>query len=254
MDEVTEDLPTQKPSLGPIPLTISRMIDHTLLRTDTNPAEIDKLCAEAKENDFASVCVRPEFVSQAAANLESTPNTVVTTVVGFWEGTYPTEDKVREAKEAVANGASEIDMVINYPLVKQGKYTAAYEDIVAVRKSTPKPLVLKAIVETSQLGEVDVVAATIISCKAGVDFVKTSSGFCGPGARVEDVSLMSVVANLCGDDSCRVKASGGIGSADECLRLIKAGARRIGTSSGVKIAREVEEGEVLEQGSGHAVA
>lgn len=253
MDEVTENLPSRKPSQGSIPLTINRMIDHTLLRKDTTPEEIDKLCAEAKENDFASVCIRPEFVRQAAANLNSTPNTVVTSVVGFWEGTQATEDKVREAKEAVANGASELDMVINYTLLKQGKYTAVYDEIRAVRKAIHSPLILKTIIETSQLGKIELVAATIICCKAGADFVKTSSGFCGPGARTEDVSLMSVVANMCSSAVCKVKASGGIKGADDCMRLIKAGARRIGTSSGVKLAQEAEEGEVLEQGTGHAV-
>lgn len=253
MNEVTGQLPSQKPSLGAIPLTITRMIDHTLLEKDATPADIDRLCTEAKDNDFASVCIRPEFVRQAAANLNSTPNTVVTTVVGFWEGTQSTEHKVQEAKEAISNGASELDMVINYMLLKQGKYTAVYDEIRAVRRATPRPLILKSIVETSQLDETELVAATIICCKAGADFVKTSTGFCGPGARTEDVSLMSVVANMCSGAACKIKASGGIKGADDCMRLIKAGARRIGTSSGVKIAQEAAEGEVLEQGTGHAV-
>lgn len=253
ISKVKGQLPVRSLSQGAIPLGIPRMIDHTLLKKDIDPTQIDTLCDEARENNFASVCVRLEHVRRAAANLKQTPNTVVACVVGFHEGTYATADKVREAKEAIAQGASELDMVINYPLLKQGEYGAVYEDILAVRQAAPSPVVLKAIVETSQLDKDELIAATLISCMAGVDFVKTSTGFNGPGARVEDVTIMTHVTNLCGVRNCRVKASGGIKSADDCLRLIKAGARRIGTSSGVKIAREIEDGEVLEQGVGHVV-
>lgn len=250
--KVTGDLPERSVSQGAMPLGVNRMIDHTLLNRDIDPSQIDKLCEEAKTNDFASVCVRPEHVARAAANLKDTPNTAVTSVVGFHEGTFPTEHKVQEAKEAVANGASELDAVINWPLLKEGKYTAVYNDLLAIREACPPPVVLKAIIETSQLDKYEVIAATLVSCRAEVDWVKTSTGFNGPGARVDDVSVMHLVASLCGVRHCQVKASGGIKNADQCVRFIKAGARRIGTSSGVAIAREMEEGEILEQGAGHA--
>lgn len=250
--KVAGELPERSVSQGAIPLGIYRMIDHTLLKKDIDPSQIDQLCQEAKENDFASVCVRPEHVARAAANLKDTPNTTVTSVVGFHEGTFPTEHKVQEAKQAVADGASELDVVINWPLLKQGRFSEVFEDILAVRKACPQPVSLKAIIETSQLDKYEVIAATLVVCRAEVDWVKTSTGFNGPGARVDDVSVMTLITGLCGVRHCRVKASGGIKNADQCVRLIKAGARRIGTSSGVAIARESEAGEVLEQGAGHA--
>lgn len=253
VSKIKRQLPERSLSQGPIPLAITRMIDHTLLKKDIDPAQIDTLCNEAKENDFASVCIRLEHVSRAVANLQHAPNTVVACVVGFHEGTYPTADKVKEAKEAVKLGARELDMVINWPLLKEGRYTEVFQDVLAVRQAAPKPICLKAIVEASQLEKDELIAATIISCMAGADFAKTSTGFVGNGARVEDVLTMSLICDLCGVSGCSVKASGGIRSADDSLRLVKAGARRLGTSSGVKIAREMEEGEVLEQGVGHAV-
>lgn len=229
------------------------MIDHTLLKTDIDPAQIDTLCNEAKRNEFAAVCVRLEHVARAAANLENAPKTVVACVVGFHEGTHPTADKVKEAKEAVKLGASELDMVINWPLLKEGRYSDVYRDVLAVREAAPGPICLKAIVEACQLEKDELIAATIISCLAGANFAKTSTGYLGTGARVEDVLTMSLVCELCGMRGCQVKASSGIRSADDCFRLIKAGARRIGTSCGAKIAQQLEEGEVLEQGASHAV-
>lgn len=241
-------------SQPPIPLGVARMIDHTLLKVGADQQQIDKLCDEAKEYEFASVCVRLEHVKRAVANLKDAPNTVVACVVGFHDGIAETHTKAAEAKEAIAQGASELDMVINYPLLKEGKYMMVYEDIVAVRREAPSPVVLKAILETSELDRDELIAAVIVSCKAGVDFVKTSTGYSESGANVRDVTLMRLVADLvCGTNNCKVKASGGIKSVDDCMRFVKAGATRIGTSSGVKIIRELEEGEVLEQGAGHAV-
>lgn len=252
IDKVTAQLPERLVSQEAIPLGINRMIDHTLLQKDVDPSRIDNLCQEAKEHGFASVCVRPEHVSRAAASLKDTPHIKVASVVGFHEGTFPTEHKVQEAKEAVANGAGELDMVINWPLLKQQKYTGVYRDILAVRQACPPPVALKAIIETSQLDKQEVMAATLVACRAEVDWVKTSTGFNGPGARVDDISFMNLIASLYGIRHCQIKASGGIKNAYQCVRMIKAGARRIGTSAGVAIAHEVEEGEVLEQGAGHA--
>lgn len=236
-----------------IPLRVHRVIDHTLLATSIEPSQIDTLCAEAREHDFVAVCVRLEHVARAVANLKDTPNTAVACVVGFPEGTQETADKVREAKEAVAAGATELDMVINYPLLKEGRYTAVYEDVAAVRRAAPTPVKLKTIVETSQLDCDELTAAVVVCCTSGTDFVKTSTGFNGGGATVQNVAHMAAVANLCGG-GCMVKASGGVRSAQDCVFMLKAGAQRIGTSSGVKIMSELEEGEVLEQGASHAVS
>ncbi|KAJ5288831.1 hypothetical protein N7478_001861 [Penicillium angulare] len=246
-------IPDRSLSQPQIPLNIPRLIDHTLLAEPTEPEKIDKLCAEAKEHGFATVCVRPNYVSRAAANLKDAPNTVVASVVGFPEGTYDSSTKAKQARKAVADGASELDMVINYLILKDGGYTAVYNDIMAVRKAAPPPTKLKAILETSQLNREQIIAATVIACTAEVDYVKTSTGFCGEGADIQDVKVMHLVAELCFNGTCQVKASGGIRSAGDCLRMIKAGAMRIGTSSGVKIMQEVDEGELLEQGASHAV-
>jgi deoxyribose-phosphate aldolase len=254
ISQVREDVPKRSYTQPSIPLGIARMIDHTLLTVGVEADKVDKVCDEAKEHDFASVCVRLENVPRAAARLKDAPKTVVACVVGFHEGTYETTEKVREAKEAVAQGASELDMVINYPLLKQDKYTSVYEDVLAVRKAAPSPIILKAIVETSQLDKDELIAATVICCMAEVDFVKTSTGLKGGGATVDNVTTMRLVVDRCGTRKTKVKASGGIRSASDCLKLIKAGAHRIGTSGGVSIMKEVDEGELLEQGVGHAVA
>ncbi|KAJ5652171.1 hypothetical protein N7507_009597 [Penicillium longicatenatum] len=235
-----------------VPLNIPRLIDHTLLSESARPEQIDALCAEAKEHNFATVCVRPNYVARAAANLKDT-DIGVACVVGFPEGTHDTKVKVREAIEAVSQGATELDMVINYPKLKEGGYTAVYNDIMAVRGAAPSPTKLKAILETSQLNRDQLIAASIVACTARVDFIKTSTGFCGGGADVQSVKVMHIVAELC-FSGCLVKASGGIKSAEDCLRMLKAGAMRIGTSSGVKIMQEVDEGELLEQGASHAVS
>ncbi|KAJ5726172.1 uncharacterized protein N7483_007529 [Penicillium malachiteum] len=254
ISSLKERIPDRSSSQPPIPLNIPQLIDHTLLAEPSEPEQIDQLCAEAIENNFASVCVRPNYVARAAANLKDAPNTAVACVVGFPEGTHDTSVKVREATEAVANGAGELDMVINYPILKDGGYSAVYRDIMAVRKAAPHPIKLKAILETSQLDRDQIIGASIVSCTAGVDFIKTSTGFRGGGADIQDVKVMHFVSTLCFDNGCQVKASGGIRTAGDCLRMIKAGAMRIGTSSGVKIMQEVDEGELLEQGASHAVS
>jgi deoxyribose-phosphate aldolase len=234
------------------PLHIQAMIDHTLLKVPTEPEQIDVLCQEARENGFATVCVRLNFVAQAATNLKNTPNVGVACVVGFHEGTYDTQDKVKEALEAVAQGARELDMVINYPKLKNGEYTAVYNDILAVRRAAPAPVLLKAIIEASELDRDQIIAATIISCMAGVDYVKTSTGYKGP-ATMNHIMTMRIAAEAAGYPNIGIKASGGIRNARDALRMVKAGATRIGASAGVSIARELEDGEITEQGASHAV-
>lgn len=246
-----QQLPIRSLSQAPIPTQIHRTIDHTLLATPIDPSQIDTLCKEALEYDFAAVCVRLEHVARAASHVKGT-NTALACVVGFPEGTHPTAEKVREAKEAVAQGATELDMVIRYPLLKEGRYTEVYEDVLAVRKAAPAPVTLKAIIEASLLDDAQILAATIVSCLAGADYVKTSTGWNG-GATVDQVRSMRLAADMCGC-SCLIKASGGIRNAEALLRMLKAGAFRIGTSAGTSIMKEIDEGEILEQGCGHAVA
>lgn len=254
ISNVRERVPERCLSQPTIPLQVHRMIDHTLLKDPIEPEDIDTLCREAIDKDFASVCVRPQYVSRAAANLRNTPNTGIACVVGFPEGTQDTADKVREAHEAVAQGATELDMVINWPTLKTGGYTSVFDDIHAVRKAAPSPTIIKCILEASQLTKDEVIAATTICCMADVEFVKTSTGFNGPGANVNQVNVMRLTAEACGNNDISIKASGGIRTAVDCMRMVKAGATRIGTSAGVQIANDLEEGEILEQGASHAVA
>ncbi|KAJ5918220.1 hypothetical protein N7454_010595 [Penicillium verhagenii] len=249
---LTQRIPERSIPKLQIPLNIPQLIDHTLLAESAEESQIDVLCTEAKEYEFATVCVRLNHVARAAANLKDT-KVGVACVVGFPEGTHDTKEKVREAIEAVSQGATELDMVINYHKLKDGGYTAVYNDIMAVRAAAPSPTKLKAILETSQLNRDQLIAAAIIACTARVDFIKTSTGFCGPGADLQSVQIMHVVSELC-FSGVLVKASGGIRTASDCLRMLKAGAMRIGTSSGVKIMKEVDEGELLEQGACHAVS
>lgn len=153
----------------PLPQAVSHTIDHTQLAPDATPAQIDALCAEARAHKFATVCVRLPHVSRAVHNLADIKNEVgIACVVGFHEGTQPTSAKVEEATKAVADGATELDMVINWPLLKEGKYTAVYSDIHAVRRAAPGPKTkLKVILETSQLSRDEIIAGSAISDMAG---------------------------------------------------------------------------------------
>jgi deoxyribose-phosphate aldolase len=235
-------------SQPPIPTSVHRTIDHTLLSTPIEPTQIDTLCKEAVDFNFATVCVRLEHVARAVSHVKDS-TTSVACVVGFPEGTHATSEKVREAQEAVAQGAAELDMVIRHGLLKEGRYKEVYEDVLAVRKAAPAPVLLKTILEASLLSEDELLDASIVCCLAGADFIKTSTGWNG-GASVEHIRLMCVAVDMCGS-TCRIKASGGIRSAQDLVKMLKAGAHRIGTSSGVKIMREMNDEEVLEQGCGH---
>ncbi|CAG8922206.1 unnamed protein product [Penicillium salamii] len=249
--KMKENLPERPLSQPPIPLGVHRTIDHTLLTQPVEPSQIDQLCAEAREHDFAAVCVRLEHVPQAKEQLKDS-NIAVACVIAFPEGTHETAEKVREAEEAVSKGARELDMVIHYRLLKEGRYMEVYRDVVAVRKAAPPPVVLKTIIEASVLDKDELLDATIVSCMAGADFIKTSTGWNG-GASTQHVTLMRIAADLCGR-STKIKASGGLRTAEDVVKMLKAGAHRIGTSNGVKIMREVDEGEILEQGASHAVS
>jgi len=209
--------------------SVARMVDHTLLKPNATQAEVAKLCEEARNYCFASVCVNPSYVAYSAQLLQGS-GVKVCTVIGFPLGSTTSTVKAVEARDAIANGAEEIDMVINVGALKSGNDSVVYEDIKAVREAT-RGKVLKVILETSLLSDEEKVRSCIMSKKAGADFVKTSTGFGGGGATVEDVKLMrQTVGPLMG-----VKASGGIRDTKAAEAMIQAGATRLGTSASVAI-------------------
>jgi deoxyribose-phosphate aldolase len=211
---------------------LSTYIDHTILKPTTSVTDIVRLCEEAAEHKFAAVCVPPCYVGLAANQLAGT-GVNVATVIGFPLGSATTAVKVAETKDAVENKADEIDMVINVGAIKSGMWDAVTADIRAVVEASDEAKV-KVIIETSQLTDEEKVRATECVIEAGADFVKTSTGFIGGGATVEDVALLRRTIEQKGS-SCRIKASGGIRTKADALAMIEAGADRIGTSAGVAI-------------------
>ncbi|MBS4174854.1 deoxyribose-phosphate aldolase [Bacillus sp. FJAT-49736] len=210
--------------------SLAQMIDHTLLKADATKAEIQKLAEEAKEYSFASVCVNPTWVKTAAEILKDTP-VKVCTVIGFPLGATTTEVKAFEAKNAIENGATEIDMVINIGALKDKQFDVVEKDIKAVVEAAKGKALTKVIIETSLLTNEEKEIASELSVKAGADFVKTSTGFSTGGATVEDVALMRKVVG----PTIGVKASGGVRSLEDAENMVNAGATRIGASSGVAI-------------------
>ena len=212
----------------------SKYIDHTLLKATATPSEIINLCAEANKYHFASVCVNPFYVEFAHELLKST-DVKVCTVIGFPLGANTSDVKAYETTKAIADGADEVDMVINVGLAKNHEYDAVLEDIKAVVKAANGVLV-KVIIETCYLTDEEKIEVCKMAKEAGADFVKTSTGFGTNGATVADVKLMrETVGNEMG-----VKASGGIRSKADFEAMIQAGANRIGCSAGVKIMEEYE--------------
>lgn len=209
---------------------LARFIDHTLLKPDATAEMIAKLCSEAMENDFYSVCINPFWVPLAAGLLEGT-SVKVCTVIGFPLGAATTRMKAFEAEEAIAQGAAEIDMVLNVGALKSGDYNLVQNDIQAVVRTARGKAIVKVILETGLLNEAEKIKACELSVAAGAHFVKTATGFGPGGATVEDISLMRRVVG----PEIGVKASGGVRDYDTAIAMIKAGATRIGTSSGVKI-------------------
>jgi len=212
---------------------IAKKIDHTLLKADATKDQIMKLCKEAREYSFYSVCVNPTWVKEAANQLEGS-DVEVCTVIGFPLGATTTETKVFEAKNAIENGAAELDMVINIGQLKAQDHDAVEEDIQAVVRAAAGKALVKVIIETSLLTDEEKVRACELCVKAGADYVKTSTGFSSGGATVEDVKLMRETV---GPDT-GVKASGGVRDKKDALAMIEAGASRIGASSGIKIVTE----------------
>ncbi|MDO4666972.1 MAG: deoxyribose-phosphate aldolase [Streptococcus sp.] len=219
-------------------MKLNKYIDHTLLKPDASQEQIVKLIEEAKEFDFASVCINPTWVAFAASELKDS-DVKVCTVIGFPLGANTTEVKVFEAKNAIENGADEIDMVINVGALKSQDFVLVEKDIrEVVRVSGDK--VVKVIIETCLLTEDEKIQACEIAKKAGADFVKTSTGFSTGGATIADVELMKRTVG----SELLVKASGGVRSYEDVVAFVNAGADRIGASSGVEIMRgEVASGD-----------
>ncbi|MFH2005495.1 MAG: deoxyribose-phosphate aldolase [bacterium] len=211
---------------------IARLIDHTMLKADATETEIRKLCEEAREYTFASVCVNPTNVALAASLLQGTP-VLVCTVIGFPLGATTPTAKGIETRDAIANGAREIDMVINVGALKSGDDDLVRRDISAVVEAARGQAIVKVIIETALLSREEKIKACLLAKMAGANFVKTSTGFSTGGATAEDIALMRETV---GPDM-GVKASGGVKSAEDAKALIAAGATRIGASASVAIAK-----------------
>lgn len=210
-------------------MQLSRYIDHTLLKPEASRESIEKLCREARQYNFFSVCVNSSYVHLCSSLLKDS-QVKVCSVVGFPLGAMDTESKAFETSKAIANGASEIDMVIHIGALKSLDYDYVQKDIEAVVKAAQGNIV-KVIIETSLLTEDEKKVACEISLKAGAHFVKTSTGFGGGGATLEDILLMKSIVK----DKMQIKASGGVKDIHQAQALINAGASRFGTSSGVTI-------------------
>lgn len=224
--------------VGHVPRETAKLIDHTLLKPEATYAEIDQLCDEARQYGFASVCVNPIFVARCAQRLRGA-SPKVCTVIGFPLGATPKEVKALEARKALRDGATELDMVIAIGALKSGDHKTVYEDIrLLAEVAREGRAILKVIIETALLTDEEKVAACVLSKKAGAHFVKTSTGFAKGGATEADVRLMAQAV----EHKLGVKASGGVRSAEDAKRMVEAGATRIGASVGVKIAQE-ERGE-----------
>ncbi len=209
----------------------NRLIDHTLLSADATESQIKKICDEAKEYHFASVCVNPSWVSFCAKELKGT-DTKVCTVIGFPLGATSTKSKEEELKQAILDGATELDMVINIGKLKDHQDDYVENEIHSLKKLCGD-LVLKVIIETCLLTNEEKVRVCLLAKKAGADFVKTSTGFSKWGAKVEDVALMRKTVG----PEMGVKASGGVRNKEEMEAMVKAGATRIGTSHGVELVK-----------------
>ncbi len=215
-----------------LPKNIAQMIDHTLLKPDATKEQIKALCEEAKEYQFASVCVNPVWVETAAVSLKET-DVKVCTVIGFPLGASTSDVKAFETKDAIDKGAQEVDMVINIGALKSRDLDIVKKDIQAVTAAAKNRALVKVIIETCLLTDEEKQIACEISKQAGADFVKTSTGFSSGGATEQDVALMwKTVGSQMG-----VKASGGVRSQEDAAKMIDSGATRIGASSGAKIVK-----------------
>ena len=210
---------------------LNKYIDHTILKATASSADVQNLCEEAIEHEFYSVCVNGCYVADAKHLLQGT-DVKVAAVVGFPVGAMTTASKVFEAKEAIENGASEIDMVINVAKLKDGEFDYVENEIRLIKEAIGNN-VLKVIIETCYLTDEEKVKACELSLVAKADFVKTSTGFGTGGATYEDVKLMKSVVG----DNAKVKASGGVRDKETAQKYVDLGAERLGTSSGIEIVK-----------------
>ena len=216
---------------------ISAWIDHTLLKPEATAEQIGKLAHEALEYNFASVCINPVYVPLAYSILRGTP-VKVCTVIGFPLGATSPTIKIIETLACLLAGASEVDMVIHVGGLKAGAYDRVYQDVLGVVEAAhPNQAIVKVILETSALTQQEKIIASLICKAAGADFIKTSTGFGSGGATTEDVNLMARISGV----QMKVKASGGIRTYADAQNMIRAGAARLGTSSGVRIIIEALE-------------
>lgn len=212
-------------------MKVNELIDHTLLKANAREEQIKKLCEEAKDHQFKSVCVNPYWVSKCKELLQDS-EVLVCTVIGFPLGASTKEAKVFEAEDAIKNGADELDMVINIGALKDGKNDYVKAEIKALSEVAHKAdKLLKVIIETCLLTDDEKAKVSTLALEAGADFVKTSTGFSTGGATVEDVALMRKTVG----QTMGVKASGGVKSAETAQQMVEAGATRLGTSSGIEI-------------------
>ncbi|KAF1809889.1 deoxyribose-phosphate aldolase [Eremomyces bilateralis CBS 781.70] len=251
--EVSED----QCALPSLDQQLAQYFDHTLLKLDATEEGIEKLCTEAKEHGFKTVCVRVNWVPKCKELLTGT-DIGVACVIDFHEGTSTLQEKSEETKLAVAHGASELDLVLPRQFLTGDaeQYVTLYDHLNTIRTLAPSPTVLKIILETSQLSRSQIIAACTIAGFASFDFVKTSTGFCGRGASVDDVRLMRACSATLesqgfGCKKMAVKASGGIRTLKDTIEMIAAGATRLGASAGVGVMEEVNG---RESKGGNAVA
>jgi deoxyribose-phosphate aldolase len=211
---------------------LASIIDHTLLKPDATREEVEQLCREAAQFCFASVCVNPNWVALCRERLRGT-GVKVCTVIGFPLGAHLPDIKAYETRRAVEQGAEEVDMVLNIGALKSRDYALVEQDIHGVVQSAGKDTMVKVILETSLLSRDEKIMGCTLAKAAGADYVKTSTGFAGGGATVEDVQLMRETVG----PEMGVKASGGVRTRDDAEKLVAAGATRLGASAGVKIVR-----------------
>ncbi len=215
-------------------MQLNQFIDHTLLKPTATPEDIENLCKEAIAHQFIAVCIPPSYLKHAKSVLKDS-KVKLATVIGFPLGAMTTEAKVFEAKDALANGADEIDMVINIGMLKSGEANYIEKEIAEIKKAIGSK-VLKVIIETCYLTDAEKEAACKAALNANADYVKTSTGFGTGGATFEDVKLMKKIAG----DKMQIKASGGIKDRETAIKYIELGVSRLGTSSGIKLVTSEE--------------
>ena len=215
-------------------MKLASLIDHTILKPEAGKEQVETICREAREYGFASVCVNSSYVPLCAELLRDT-EVKVCTVIGFPLGAMSTAAKAAEASQAILDGAEELDMVIHIGMLKDGNNEYVEQDIHSVVEEARGKAAVKVIIETCLLSEEEKIRACLLAKKAGADYVKTSTGFSTGGATAEDIALMKKTV---GKDM-KVKASGGIRTREKAEEMRKAGADRIGTSSGIRIVEEM---------------